>query len=330
MSEERGEYKVGSDTEIQDAMDMLGKGYDRPSVIITPPHVTMERRDNAFKEVIVPAFVKISTDFKSELATIDEVALKVWLYIALSVNRYSGKANPGLRTISAGTGLAINTIRAALERLEEKYNLLTVDRESRKYNIYEPLAYVSANRTDPQVTVSSADTPPVGDESVSVLDESVSVEPESVSVLDESVSARVILNQRNQIKPEEPENTYKNSKNSSIEWLIAAGVPSEEIGEVIDKERHSKEITDCWEKEMGYSSLPWAKLEPLRRFLVTRSCAEIIKFAKWSRREYSTFTPTKARMYPEMVMDLWKQAFLEEPKKLKGDRSELLERLAKA
>jgi hypothetical protein len=93
----------------------------------------------------------------------------------------------------------------------------------------------------------------------------------------------------------------------SLDWLIAAGVSSEEIEKTLVKERLSKEITDCWEKEMGYSPLPWMKLEPLRRFLITKSCAEIKIFAKWSKREYSTFTPAKARLYPEMVKDAEEQ-----------------------
>lgn len=190
MSEPKpGEQYHVSAEEVQEAMDMLGKGYEHPSVVIEPPHAIMERRGNEFQEVITPAFVKISTDFKTELAGVDEIALKVWLYIALSVNRFSGKANPGLRTIAQGTGFAINTIQAALKRLENNYKLLTVDRESRKYNIYEPLAFVSANRKDP---VSSGDT----------VQESVSDTPKSVSVEAPSVSARVILNQINQNKPD--------------------------------------------------------------------------------------------------------------------------------
>ena len=192
------QYHVSTE-ETQEAMEMLGKGYEKykhPSVVIEPPHVVMERRGNEFQEVITPAFVKISTDFKGELAGVDEIALKVWLYIALSVNRYSGKANPGLRTIAQGTGFAINTIQSALKRLENDYKLLTVDRESRKYNIYEPVAFVSANRKEP---VSPDDTVQI---SVSDPEASVSVLPASVSVEAQSVSPRLILNQINQIKPD--------------------------------------------------------------------------------------------------------------------------------
>jgi len=187
------QYIVESE-EVQEAMDMLGKGYEheQPSVEIVPPHAVMERRGKEFHEVIKPAFVKISTDFKEELKEIDDKALKVWLFISLSVNRYSGKANPGLRTIAKGCNLAINTVRSAIERLENDYGLLTVDRESTKYNIYEPVAFVSANRSEP---VSTTDTVA---ETVSIPDETVSKNSQTVSISDETVSPRLILNQRNQ------------------------------------------------------------------------------------------------------------------------------------
>lgn len=187
MSEEKPEY-------FTDAEEMIST---HPTVEIEPPRSVISRRGRDFVEEDKPAFIKFSTGFKKELAEIDEIALKVWIYIALSINRNSGKANPGLRTIAKGTGLAINTIQSALVRLEGKYNLLMVDRESKKYNIYEPIAFVSANRADPSVSAGDtpyADEPP----SVSVEPPSVSVLDQSVSVLGPSVSARVILNQRNQ------------------------------------------------------------------------------------------------------------------------------------
>jgi hypothetical protein len=97
--------------------------------------------------------------------------------------------------------------------------------------------------------------------------------------------------------------------NTGIDWMIAAGIPKEEMEKVLEQEKHAKEITDCYEKAMGYNPLPWAKLEPLKRFLLTKTPEEIKQFAAWSRKEYSTFTPAKARQYPEMVRDLWPQAF---------------------
>ena len=174
-------------TESKEALEMLGKGYDDPSVEIEPARTVVERRGAEFKEIERAAFVKISTSFKGELVGMSDAALKVWLFISLSVNRKTGRANPGLRTIAAALGKGVNTIRECLTELES-LGLLLVDRNSKKYNIYEPTNYVSANRSD----VSEPDT----------VEKSVSENSESVSENSESVSASQILNQRNQNKPE--------------------------------------------------------------------------------------------------------------------------------
>ena len=100
----------------------------------------------------------------------------------------------------------------------------------------------------------------------------------------------------------------------SVEWMIAAGVSSGEIADLTAKERHSKEITDCYEKEMGYNNLPWGKLERLKKFLLAKTPEEIKQFAVWSKGKFSAFTPAKARLYPDMVIDLFPQAFLTEVK----------------
>jgi hypothetical protein len=112
----------------------------------------------------------------------------------------------------------------------------------------------------------------------------------------------------------------------SLDWMIAAGVSSEEIEKVLEGERLSKEITDLWEKSMGYNPLTWSKLERLRKFLITKTPEEIKAFAKWSRREYSTFAPARALQSPDKVIELWPQAFLGVPNKT----DTRLERLNKA
>lgn len=96
---------------------------------------------------------------------------------------------------------------------------------------------------------------------------------------------------------------------SGIEWMIAAGISDEEINKVLEKEKLQKEIIDCYEKSMGYNPLPWNKMERLLKFLVTKTPEQIKQFASWSRKEFSTFTPAKARQFPDMVIDLWPQAF---------------------
>jgi hypothetical protein len=211
MSEQQADHEV-EQGELSDAVEMLGKGYERAAVEIHPPSTVMERRGREFREVEHPAFVKISTAFKAEMKDVDEISLKVWLYISLCVNRYSGRANPGLRTIARDTSFAVNTVRAAIERLENEYNLLTVDREKQKYNIYEPLAFVSANRLDP---VSPDDTPA----------ETVSVGAQTVSAKAETVSPRMILNQRNQ----------KNQTSAQFQKITKAA--NKTVDAILDNER---------------------------------------------------------------------------------------------
>ena len=175
MSERQADY-------ITDATEMLGSGYEHPALEIEQERTVITRRNGKLTEETRPAFVKISTAFKAEMKDIDPIALKVWLYIALSVNRATGKAYPGLRTISKDCDLAVNTIQAALVRLEN-LQLLTIDRDSKRFNLYEPADYVSANRLEP--SVSADDT-----------------HAQTVSVDAQTVSSWVIHNQRNQSKPD--------------------------------------------------------------------------------------------------------------------------------
>jgi hypothetical protein len=79
---------------------------------------------------------------------------------------------------------------------------------------------------------------------------------------------------------------------------------------------------------MGYSPLAWSgRLDRLRKFLLTKSTDEIRTFAAWSRKEFSTFTPAKARQFPDMVIDLWPQAFPVVNKRSVEDRvSEFMDR----
>lgn len=180
MSEQQDEY-------ITDALEMMGTGY--ASIEIEQAKQVIIRRAGRMVSEDRPAFVKVSTAFKQELSVISGDALKVWLFIALSINRNTGKANPGLRTIAESVNLAVNTVQKALKELEAM-ELLTVDRDTKRHNIYETPEYVSANKAEP--TVSNGDTPA----------QSVSNDGQSVSNSGQSVSPSVILNQNNQNKPD--------------------------------------------------------------------------------------------------------------------------------
>ncbi len=94
------------------------------------------------------------------------------------------------------------------------------------------------------------------------------------------------------------------------DWMILGGVSSEDIASVIHEEVVAKEKLDHYEREMVYNPLPWTdkKLERLARFLKKQSLEDIHRFAVWSKREYSSFSPAKARQFPEQVIELWPQA----------------------
>ena len=150
MSEQQPSYI----TESQEALEMLGKGYE-PSIEIEAPQTVTARRGGKLIEEERAAFVKIYTSFKNELKTIDGDELKIWLYLALSINRYSGEARPGLRKIAEDTGISINTVRNYIESLQAK-SLLEAHKEDGKTTTYYPSDYASVKKE----TVSKIDTVP--------------------------------------------------------------------------------------------------------------------------------------------------------------------------
>lgn len=106
-------------------------------------------------------------------------------------------------------------------------------------------------------------------------------------------------------------------KNASPEWGIMLNKSSEEIAQMAEKENHARETASLYEKEMGYNPLPWGekKLSALLKFLLTKSPAEIHAFASWSKEKYSSLQPSKARQYPNMVIECWPNAVPDVPDK---------------
>jgi len=144
----KGEHQA----ESVEALEMLGKGYE-PTIEIEGPRKITARQGGKLIDSEASAFVKIYTSFKQELKTIEGGDLKVWIYLALSINRYTKDARPGLRTIAGDLDMAVNTVRAAIERLETK-RLLDVEQSEGKGNIYHPSDYASVTKS----TVSKSDT----------------------------------------------------------------------------------------------------------------------------------------------------------------------------
>jgi hypothetical protein len=94
--------------------------------------------------------------------------------------------------------------------------------------------------------------------------------------------------------------------NLGVDWMIGAGIKSEEIARVNKVVASQKEVTDLYEQSMKYPPLTWSgELARLRDFLITKPPDEIRNFAKWSRREYSTFDPVKAKRFPLDVITFW-------------------------
>jgi DnaD/phage-associated family protein len=108
-----------------------------------------------------PSFVKVFTNFKEIMPSIDANAVKVWLFIALSINRESEQAHPGIRTIARGCGLDKDTITRAVKRLEGS-GLLKVERQNRRYNLYAVPVYISVNSRHETVPAAGITSPGVG------------------------------------------------------------------------------------------------------------------------------------------------------------------------
>jgi DnaD/phage-associated family protein len=191
MSEEKGKYKTGNPG-VDDAMEMLGKGHEHSSLEIHPQTTVIRRKGWKMTEEVVPAFVKISTGFKAELAIIDGGALKVWLYIALSINRNTGQAHPGVRTIATACGMGQNKAIEEIKKLE-KMGLLSVNREDRKYNIYELPDYISATNKTASKT--------------EAVDETASENTQTASKKKQTAFDPAALKVLNQINQREPDST---------------------------------------------------------------------------------------------------------------------------
>lgn len=110
----------------------------------------------------------------------------------------------------------------------------------------------------------------------------------------------------------------------SMDWLLASGASAEEMAAQNEQANAEKTLLDLYESEMKYGALDWhgKDLDRLRRFLVKQTPQAIRDFAAWSKRPYSTFDPSKARLKPDMVIDLWTQAVkpaMQEPQEKRTD-----------
>jgi hypothetical protein len=227
MTEQAPEY-------LTDAQEMMGSGYDQPTVVIEPPRTVIARQNGRMVEVDEPAWIKFSTDFKGELKTLDEYSLKVFLYISLSVNWKTGTAWPGLRKIAEDTGMDKDTVAKAVANLE-KLTFLTIQKRFGDSNIYKPVRYISIGTVPPE------GTPP--------SDENKELSHETPGLSDAS---RVNLHNKNNKK--EQESIVFEKANRTVDFILGSLSPKA----IQDSLATYFKLTPNWEVKFSRQWMQWA------------------------------------------------------------------------
>lgn len=277
-----------STQEIKDAKEMLGAGY--PAIVIEPARIIIERQDGKLREVEHPAWVKFSTAFKRELPNIDETALKVFIFLALSINTKNNRAWPGTRAIADGTGLNKDTVTSAIRRLES-LDLLRVYRKTGSKTVFEPLM-VSANGEHPTVRTDGT-----------VLSEQDS----KLSEQKPELSEQSPVNLHNQINQSKPDKAKISKQNPEWALLHGEGVPGEDYEIMIRR----REAVLKFEEAMGVKNWPWSGTriwEKFENYIVEIYLADQSAF--WGYRnylenggKYKGMSAKQIRMNPQMFMD---------------------------
>ena len=288
--------------DIEEALALLN---GESSVTIEPARKRVVRHRGRMLEVEDAAFVKFSTAFKKELKDLGEHALKVFLYIGLSIGFETGSSHPGVRKIADETGMAQNTAIKAVQELEDK-GFLEVGRRDGASNVYTPIRYISIGK-------SASPNDAVGDKP---LDEPPQEDAKPPHENDKPPqSGRVDLhNQINQIKQEL-------DKNLTIENAIFLG---KGVTEEIRENQSIKDIAPkMFERALGFSKpLPWWSNEAWTEFSGW-VCEEYSK-SKMSFGEYNIWRNTpytkggmsnnRIRGFIKEFYDSWDMFMMSKPK----------------
>lgn len=146
MTEQVPEYK----TETDEAMEMLGVGYDekQPSVIIQPKRKSVALMDAGLVEYDVWGWVKVSANFINHIQKLNGANLKCWLVIALAIDE-TGKCKLTIKQLQLLTKLSHTEVISSTKELEEM-GYLGVKRNARG-NEYEPLFVARGIGNEPVV-----------------------------------------------------------------------------------------------------------------------------------------------------------------------------------
>jgi hypothetical protein len=130
MSEEQADYTA----DAEEAMEMLGKGYEAAYEIHMPARVLTDSEEG-MREQQSGVWVKITASFREKhLKNLKGSRLGVWLCLALHINE-KNDSHPSIETICKETGYSNREVIDCIRELETN-GYLTVKRGEKRYNIY--------------------------------------------------------------------------------------------------------------------------------------------------------------------------------------------------
>lgn len=131
MSEEKQDYT----SELIEAQEMIGKGYDQPDALIEPPRTITALSDRGLVDYRTWGWVKTSAKFRRHIKVLKGAKHSIWHYLALGVDE-NGKCRETIKDICEGTGYSHTEVIDTLRELDEM-GYLSVERDT-KGNIYKP------------------------------------------------------------------------------------------------------------------------------------------------------------------------------------------------
>lgn len=134
MSEEKQEYK----TEIEEALTMLGVGYDdsKPAVIIEKPRKDLALHESGLSEYKVWGWVKKSAKFIFHVRRLRGAKLSIWEVVSLSIDE-DGECKLSLGDLVKLTGYSRSEVSESVKELEEM-GYLSVQKEAGKKSVFKP------------------------------------------------------------------------------------------------------------------------------------------------------------------------------------------------
>lgn len=111
----------------------------------------------------------------------------------------------------------------------------------------------------------------------------------------------------------------------SVEWMIAAGVPSEDIAPILEAEKLAKEVEDAFEHALHFNPLPWdsaPKWMRLKKFIITeyQKNKNVFKNFDTERKNGGQYSklPSNPKIYqdPDLLIAIWPQLEDNQPSKI--------------